>query len=321
MLKLTEENYYSHEANLEYLSNSQIKVFADCEQMWYEQFITREYKPKKDKTPLIVGNYVGTSFESSEAHAEFIERNKDKIFKAALVSDLKKLLDKNKVEYRKSMSKAGLEVLLMNQEIDYSHLCEKKAEYILADQMILKAKSDAAFMNVMTGAHEQTFTANLFGHPWKVRLDVWDADGKMINDLKTCKDFSDGWIEVFDEENDKVVNRKVPFYEAWNYHRQLAIYRAIVFEETGIKSEFQTISAITKQEFPDIDILDFSSPEHLERFDIELSKVADQTEKIIAIKAGEEMPKPCQRKDCPVCRKNRKITKVTQARAFLEFHG
>lgn len=68
-MKLTNENYYSQEANKEYMSVSQFKDFAGtygkmpCEFEALEKLNGR-WKTKKT-TPLLVGSYVDSYFEGT----------------------------------------------------------------------------------------------------------------------------------------------------------------------------------------------------------------------------------------------------------------
>ena len=43
MLKLTEANYFTPEADKQYMSNSQFKKWADCEDAAYAMYVTGEY--------------------------------------------------------------------------------------------------------------------------------------------------------------------------------------------------------------------------------------------------------------------------------------
>ena len=79
-MKLTLDNYFSDEANAEYLSVSQFKDFQKCEHSAYAQYVTGEYKrPITDA--LLVGSYVdayfaGTLDEWVEKHPEILTAKK-----------------------------------------------------------------------------------------------------------------------------------------------------------------------------------------------------------------------------------------------------
>ena len=74
------KDYYSLESAKAYWSVSQVKRFKECEARALAE-LNDEWKDKRDKTALLVGNYVHSAFESKEAHESFIEKNKESIFK------------------------------------------------------------------------------------------------------------------------------------------------------------------------------------------------------------------------------------------------
>ena len=59
-LKLTDENYYSQEANMQYMSASQFKSFRKCESAALAEL--RGEWGKKDTLALRVGSYVDAYF-------------------------------------------------------------------------------------------------------------------------------------------------------------------------------------------------------------------------------------------------------------------
>ncbi|MDT2738245.1 PD-(D/E)XK nuclease-like domain-containing protein, partial [Enterococcus pseudoavium] len=69
---LSDENYYSNEADWHYMSVSQYKDFIKCPAAALAK-LKGEWQPDSDKKPLLVGNYVHSYFESAEAHEAFKE--------------------------------------------------------------------------------------------------------------------------------------------------------------------------------------------------------------------------------------------------------
>ena len=74
------KDYYSLESAKAYWSVSQVKRFKECEARALAE-LNGEWEDRRDKTALLVGNYVHSAFESREAHEAFIEENKESIFK------------------------------------------------------------------------------------------------------------------------------------------------------------------------------------------------------------------------------------------------
>lgn len=84
---LTNNNYFSQAANVEYFSVSQFKAFMKCEHRAYAE-LTGDYEPEQT-TPLLVGSYVDAYFEGAldkfkAEHPEILKRD------GALKADYKK---------------------------------------------------------------------------------------------------------------------------------------------------------------------------------------------------------------------------------------
>ena len=77
---LNEENYYSKEADLEYMSVSQFKRFIECEERALAELKGDFIRPYSNA--LLVGSYTHAAFESEEVFNELCEKEKSKIFKA-----------------------------------------------------------------------------------------------------------------------------------------------------------------------------------------------------------------------------------------------
>lgn len=142
---LTAENYYSKEANKEYMSVSQYKDFAGtygkmaCEFSAVEKL--EERWAQKKTTPLLVGSYVDSYFEGT------LE------------------------EFKKE-----------NPEI-FTQKGELKANYKQAERIIARMERDPLFMQYMGGEKQVIMTGELFGAKWKIKIDSF-VRGIAITDLK-----------------------------------------------------------------------------------------------------------------------------------------
>lgn len=67
-IKLTAENYYSQDADRDYMSVSQLKGFMQCEAQAMAKLNGWE---QADKKALLMGNFLHSYFESPEAHRAF----------------------------------------------------------------------------------------------------------------------------------------------------------------------------------------------------------------------------------------------------------
>lgn len=142
---LTAENYYSREANKEYMSVSQYKDFAGtygkmaCEFSAVEKLEERWAQEKT--TPLLVGSYVDSYFEGT------LEEFKKK-----------------------------------NPEI-FTQKGQLKADYKQAEIIIARMERDPLFMQYMSGEKQVIMTGELFGAEWKIKIDSF-VRGIAITDLK-----------------------------------------------------------------------------------------------------------------------------------------
>ena len=151
-LILTDANYYSQESNTSYMSVSQFKDFAGTLAKFpceYTAYLKfTGVLPQPVTTPLLVGSYIDSYFEGTLD--QFKEENKENLFK--------KTGDK------------GL-----------------KADFVGAENIIARIKKDPLFMSFMSGEKQKIMTANLFGVDWKIKMDSYLADDKIV-DLKVMKD-------------------------------------------------------------------------------------------------------------------------------------
>lgn len=76
-MDLNNENYFSKEADMNYMSVSQFKSFAKCEASGLHKLQHGEETKSK---ALIVGSYTHVAFESDDVFNEFIKENEDVIY-------------------------------------------------------------------------------------------------------------------------------------------------------------------------------------------------------------------------------------------------
>lgn len=152
---LTAENYFSKEANMEYVSVSQYKDFegttgkTGCEACALAKI--RGEVEQVMTTALMVGSYVDAYFEGTLATF------------AAQHPEI----------YSTRGKTAG----------------ELKSEYKQAEAMIERAERDPLFMRYMAGDKQVIMTGNVEGVPVKIKID--STDGNRITDLKTVKSITE----------------------------------------------------------------------------------------------------------------------------------
>lgn len=153
---LTDENYYSDEANKRYLSNSTFKAVyghpahpRPCE-------AAALLGPKLESEALTVGSYVDAYFEGPDSFEEFKEKNAKKIMQKSGKAPYKFILD--------------------------------------ADEAIARVIRDQVFMHYMDGDHQSIMTGEIAGHPFKIKMDAYHPN-EMIVDLKYVKSAADEYNE------------------------------------------------------------------------------------------------------------------------------
>lgn len=153
---LTEDNYYSTEADKKYMSVSQFKSFAGtfgmvpCEAKAMAK-LNGEWEDEPS-TALMVGSYVDNYFDGT--------------------------LDKFKDEHPEIFTAKGT----------------LRAEYRKAEGMIARCEEDPLFMGYMNGQKQVIMTGKLFGCDWKCKMDSYIPDHAIV-DLKTVKSITElKWV-------------------------------------------------------------------------------------------------------------------------------
>jgi len=147
-MELSESNYYSREADKEYMSVSQFKTFVGtygrmgCEFCAMEKLAGRWEETKT--TAMLVGSYVDAYFEGS----------------------LNLFMEKNPQIFRNDG--------------------ELRADYVKAEEIIARIKRDKYFMECMSGQKQVIMTGELFGAKWKIKMDSF-LPGSAIVDLKVME--------------------------------------------------------------------------------------------------------------------------------------
>lgn len=151
LLKLTDDNYYSREADLQYMSVSQFKSFLKCEAATMAKLLGKYEEPKGDA--LLIGSYVHAWLDGT---MEKFKEQTPEIFSS------------------KGPTKGQL-----------------KSDYKNANDMIQTLENDPFCMMALDGEHEVIMTAELFGIQWKSKLDVYNPQNGRFADLKTVKSIRD----------------------------------------------------------------------------------------------------------------------------------
>lgn len=267
---LTDDNYYTPEANQHYFSCSQFEEFMSCEAAALAHVQGRYAPPETDA--FFLGKYFHSYFEGKEAFKAFCNEpeNFGKIFKT------------------KTTKSRGTEIT------------GKYATIVQIDNMIKAAETEPAIKRLidMEGMNEISMHGKLFGkYPWRIRIDKLIPDMDLIIDWKTV-------ANIRELKYDSAKGKRVSFVETYNYMFRAAVYSEIYkeFRKTDTLPLFWLV-CLSKQEPPDKEIINLT---HAQRYELELEKVSEKITRFQAIKDGIVPPKRCGH--CAYCRSTKTVT-------------
>lgn len=254
-MELTEENYYSDIANYEYMSVSQFKDFN--------------------------GTYGKVACEEA-ALARLKGIYKEPKSKALLVgSYVDRYFEGTLEEYKKEEPEL------------YRKDGELKSEFIQADALIKRAERDELFMKYMSGEKQVIMTADLYGTPWKIKMDSY-IPGLAIVDLKVVESLTKlKWVRDMGY---------LDFIRYWGYDIQGAMYQEVVYQNTGKRLPFY-IAGISKEKTPNIELIHVQDNYLREA----RSVVQANINHVLAVKRGEIQPLRCNY--CDYCRETKVLKK------------
>ena len=169
---------------------------------------------------------------------------------------------------------------------------ELKSNFKQAEEIINRIERDNMFMEYLSGEKQVIMTGEIFGVPFKVKVDSLLPD--KIVDLKIMRDFEPVYVEG---------KGRVSFIEAWGYDIQGAVYQEIVRQNTGKKLPFYIAAATKETDGADIGIFELEQGE----LDICLELMEEDIKRFVLIKNGIIEPERCEK--CDYC----KHTKVLKA--------
>ena len=172
------------------------------------------------------------------------------------------------------------------------------AKYQHAAELIQRIEADPLMMKFLTGKKQEIRTGELFGVPWKIKMDVFT--GTRIVDLKVVRDFEDIFDKGYGYRS---------WIEYWGYDIQGAVYQKIEQLTARRMNPLPFyIAAVTKEKVPDIKVIEI--PQHV--LDAALRMVEAKIERFDLIKQGDVDPIRCEH--CDYC----KATKVLKSAELYE---
>ena len=288
MTKLTNENYFSPEMQMEYMGVSQYKDFLDCPARALAT-IKGEYTPEMT-TAMKVGSFVDSYFEGTLAefklaHPEMFniklaenEETRTKI--AEVMPELLTSTGNWKSGALTKAREAHPEFFTLQMEL--------KADFTQAEEIIARIESDELFMEHLSGKKQVILTAELFGTKWKIKIDSYHP-GKQIDDLKIMRSL------------ERIMG--VSFVQHWGYDIQMAVYSEIEYLANKKKSKERLetyLDVATKEDPADMAIVHIPAWRRKEC----LAEVEKNMPRILAYKSGELEAPGCG--VCPYCRGKKK---------------
>lgn len=226
-----------------------------------------ELEADYDEAPnkaMVVGNYVHTAFDGDEEFEKFVEENSGIIFNTK---------------------------------------GNKYADFAKADEMIETLKNDELSMFALSGETERIYTANIFGHDFKCKVDSVNDDKRFFSDIKTTAQLDKRmWSDKY--------NAMVSFVEKYDYVLQMYLYREIIHANTNEYYE-PYIVAVTKEDTPNKAVIHIDE----ERYVFEAEYAQNLIDRVASLKSGEADPVGCG--NCKYCRTVKKLEGTIEVAELL----
>ena len=174
-------------------------------------------------------------------------------------------------------------------EIFNARTKELKADYQQVEEIIKLVQADELFMEYLEGDKQKIITFNLFGAPWKMKMDVYKK-GERIVDTKLMRSM------------ERIMG--VSFVEHWRYDWQTAIYAEGEFLRNRKKNKQRLptyLAVATKEDETDIEIIHIPPWRNAEC----LEEIGKLMPRLIAYKSGEIEAPRCE--GCAYCRATKKL--------------
>lgn len=176
-----------------------------------------------------------------------------------------------------------------------------KSEFQRVVNAAEKFNSQEFFKNIINRCEKQVILTGVINDvPVKCCLDLFDRETFSIYDIKCMKDFNEQWS--------KEEKRYIPWYYAWGYVLQLAVYREIVKQNFKKEPKEIALLAATKEEIPDIQAIKFST----DLLDLELEEFEKNIRYYNDIKTGIAPAIGCG--ICSYCKTIKEINKFEEVK-------
>lgn len=248
-----------------------------------------------------------SNYFSKKANSEFMSVSQFKAFDKCQNAALAEISGKYKREpstalivgsYVDAYFEGTLANFIKKNPDIYTRAGTLRADFVQAESIIQRILKDRLFMEYLSGEKQVIMTGEICGVPVKIKIDSLLPD--KIVDLKIMRDFEN----VYDAEKGSL-----PWFEAWGYDLQGAVYQEIVRQNTGKTLPFY-LAAATKEKTPDIDIVYMNQ----KSLDFAMERFKANVELYDAIKKGIIPPERCEK--CEYCKNTKVLTEPTDSEEF-----
>lgn len=248
---------------------------------------------RRKKLELDQNNYY-----SPEANQQYFSVSQYKDFMQCEAMALAKIRGEYKPEMTRAMLTGSfvdsyfegtLDQFMKEHPAVFTRKQELRSEFRKANEIIARIRSDELFMKFMSGEKQRIMTFDLFGVPWKMKMDSY-LPGICITDLKVVARF-----------------KSLPF---WRYDLQGAVYQAGVLLNTDELLPFY-LAVATKERTIDLDI--FQIPDST--INMALSEIERNIQHYADVKQGLVPPVYCGK--CDYC-KSIKAARIRNYNELLE---
>jgi len=170
-----------------------------------------------------------------------------------------------------------------------------KSDYERADYIISRIERQPLMTELLSGEKQKIMTGSIAGVDVKIKIDSFLPD--KIVDLKIMRDFQPIYVDG---------SGRLPWFEAWRYDLQGAVYQEIVRQNIGKQLPFILVAA-TKEKETDVDCIEISQ----ELLDYELQKFIERAPQYDAIKKGVIEPERCEK--CDFCKRTKILTEIKKS--------
>lgn len=171
---------------------------------------------------------------------------------------------------------------------------ELKSNFKQANEIIARIQQDKIFMYLMGGQKQVIMTGVINGVDFKIMIDNMHPD--LTVDRKIMKDCDWVW-----NESERI---KQPFWRAWGYDIQAAIYQEIRSQNDGDKKDF-ALAVATKEIVTDLRLFKFKDDTLKEAYNL----VYNKAPRFDSIKKGLIQPDSCG--VCDYC-KSKRVLKLNE---------